>query len=259
MSVDSPPFRRLHRKTRRDEGDMHQEASAGRRVRSCLRPVSDIGRLGQACSSEQINAWLASEDALIQRIEKYPGWPPEIPLTEASEPVALHFVKRGRSLMSVPPVLRSYRVCLEATSGSEARGWTDFVCVPEEHRKAELVRAAVRKHPDVMRYLRPEQRTLDLYEQAGAQADFETFSKLPVTAQVAATPRYQAVFERLQKRAQPSLDQARPPLQAEAELTPESETLEDDAPTLWRVRYLHAPRRRGPLAGPAPTSEHSAS
>lgn len=238
---------------------MHQEAQADRRVRSCLRPVSDIGRLGQGCSSAQIDAWLASEDALIQLIEKYPGWPPEIPITEGSEAVALHFVKRGRSLMSVPPVLRSYRVCLEATSGSEARGWTDFVCVPEEHRKPELVRAAVRKHPDVMRYLRPEQRTLDLYELAGAQADFETFSKLPVTEQVAVNPRYQAVFERLQKQPQPDLDRVHCAPQAGDGLALERDAPEHDAPQLWRVQYGHAPRRRGPPAGPAATSEHSGS
>jgi hypothetical protein len=48
------------------------------------------------------------------------------------------------------------------------------------------------------------QRTIDLYELAGAQLDLERFRELPVTQQGAADPRYQAVLERLQTQANSS-------------------------------------------------------
>jgi hypothetical protein len=73
--------------------------------------------------------------------------------------------------------------------------------MPAAHLTPELVRAAVSKHPEAIGILGPEHRTLALYELAGKRADFDAFRELPVTQQVAADPRYQAVLARLQKQA----------------------------------------------------------
>ena len=151
-------------------------------------------------SQAEIDAWLASDDTLIQLMEKENRWLRETPPGEGSGVVALYFMERGYALRNVPTHLRSYRVCLEATSGLRS-GPDRLHYVPAAHRTPELVRAAVSKHPDAIRFLDDEQRTIELYELAGERADFETFRKLPVTQQVAADPRYQAVLERLQKQA----------------------------------------------------------
>ena len=150
-------------------------------------------------SQAEIDAWLASDDTLIQLMEKENRWLRETPPGEGSGVVALYFMERGYPLRNVPTHLRSYRVCLEATSGPRS-GPDRLHYVPAAHRTPELVRAAVSKHPDAMRFLEDEQRTIDLYELAGSQLDLERFRELPVTQQVAADPRYQAVLERLQKQ-----------------------------------------------------------
>jgi hypothetical protein len=157
-------------------------------------------------SEAEINAWLTSDDALIQLIEAQEpwrnySWLGSIPPGQGSDAVALHFVARGCSLDAVPSHLRSYRVCLEVTRASDSLELPD---VPAAHRTPELIRAAVSKHPDAMCFLEDAQRTIELYELAGERADFDTFRKLPVTQQVAADPRYQAVLARLQKQAAPA-------------------------------------------------------
>ena len=155
-------------------------------------------------SVQEAVEWLASPDTLIQLIGKHRSWLREIPHIESSEAVALHFVAMGDPLNFVPEPLRSYRVCLEATGGPRA-SWGAITHVPAHHRTSELICAAVSRHPEAVKFLAPEERTLDLYELAGALTDFETFSDLPVTRQVAADPRYRAVFERLQAQAHPGV------------------------------------------------------
>jgi hypothetical protein len=85
---------------------------------------------------------------------------------------------------------------LEVTRASDSLELPD---VPAAHRTPELIRAAVSKHPEAIGILGPEHRTLDLYELAGKRADFDAFRELPVTQQVAADPRYQAVLASMRR------------------------------------------------------------
>jgi hypothetical protein len=113
---------------------------------------------------------------------------------------ALHFLARGCSLAYVPSHLKSYRVCLQAvTRDSSGLGAMELHHIPAAHLTPELVRAAVSKHPEAIGILGPEHRTLDLYELAGKRADFDAFRELPVTQQVAADPRYQAVLASMRR------------------------------------------------------------
>jgi hypothetical protein len=160
----------------------------------------------QGYSQAEIDAWLASDNTLIQLIETQDNWQDswlsEIPSGEGSDAVALHCLAKGCSLAHVPSHLKSYRVCLQAvTRDSSGLGAMELHHMPAAHLTPELVRAAVSKHPEAIGILGPEHRTLALYELAGKRADFDAFRELPVTQQVAADPRYQAVLARLQKQA----------------------------------------------------------
>lgn len=173
-----------------------------REARELLRGQAEA----QGYSQAQIDAWLASDNTLIQLIETQDNWQDswlsEIPSGEGSDAVALHFLARGYSLAHVPSHLQSYRVCLQAvTRDSSGLGALELHHMPAAHLTPELIRAAVSKHPEAIGILRSEDRTLDLYELAGARADFDTFRELPVTERVAADPRYRAVLQRLQKQA----------------------------------------------------------
>ena len=155
-------------------------------------------------SGEKIRSWLTSDNTLIRLIEKETWWLCEIPEGTGSDAVALNFVERGYGFTLVPAHLRSYRVCLEATSGHRSSPF-NLVNVPPEHRTPELFRAAVRKDPDAINHLKPNERTIDLYELVGeslGEVDLltDTFSRLCVSKEMEANDRYQAVVDRLRER-----------------------------------------------------------
>ncbi len=158
----------------------------------------------QGYSQAQIDAWLASDNTLIQLIKTQDldkcMWISQIPPGEGSDAVALHFLAEGYTLVHLPSHLWSYRVCLQAVT--RPLGALHLPYMPAAHLTPELVRTAVRTLPEAIGCLRPEYRTLDLYELAGTRADFDTFRKLPVTEEVAADRRYRAVLERLRNPAQ---------------------------------------------------------
>jgi hypothetical protein len=155
-------------------------------------------------SGEKIRSWLNSDNTLIRLIQKLAWWLCEIPEGTGSDAVALHFVERGCHLALVPAHLKSYRVCLEATSGLHSSA-SDLVNVPLEHRTPELFRAALRKDPYAINHLKPNERTIDLYEFVGeslGEVDLltDTFSRLYVSKEMEANDRYQAVVDRLRER-----------------------------------------------------------
>ncbi len=165
-------------------------------------------------SDEQIKPWLTSDNTLIRLIEKETWWLCEIPEGAGSDAVALHFVEIGCGLALVPAHLKSYRVCLEATSGPHSSA-SNLVNVPPEHRKEELFRAAVRKNPYAINHLQLNELTIDLYELVGEKllsekGDFDAFSRLYASKEMAEQPRFKAVLERLQKEAPVGFNQGAP-------------------------------------------------
>ena len=89
-------------------------------------------------SGEEIRSWLNSDNTLIRLIEKEAWWLYEIPEGTGSDAVALHFVERGCHLVRVPAHLKSYRVCLAATSGVNSAA-DSLGYVPAEHLTPKLI------------------------------------------------------------------------------------------------------------------------
>jgi hypothetical protein len=149
-------------------------------------------------SATEISLWLKSDNTLIRLIEKEIWWLEEIPEGTGSDAVALHFVKMGRSIARVPAHLKSYRVCLEATSGPHSSP-SNLMNVPPEHRRAELLHAAVSKNPYAIDHLQRNERTIELYEFVASKVDLDTFSSLNASQEMRANARYRKAVKELRE------------------------------------------------------------